>query len=107
MLAQYAHGSEGYLFLTSADALRFAASLDERTSPDGLEALLTRLSANDTQEASTVDLADGDLSQRYCVFPLRAENTRVGLAVLRDTEGTIPELPSSLLNEISRELKAN
>jgi hypothetical protein len=104
MLAQYAHSSEGYLFLSHADALEFAASLDERTPPDGLEALLSRLPANDTRVASTVDLPDGERAQRYSVFPLRAENARVGLAVLRDSEGEIPQLPSALLNEIGRVL---
>lgn len=104
MLAQYADSSEGYLFLGDADTLHFAASLDERTPPDGLESLLSRLPANDAHAPSTVELDEGELTQRYCVFPLCDERARVGLAVLRHTHAGIPELPSALLHEISREL---
>lgn len=103
MLAQYANSSEGYLFWARGDGLHFAASLDERSPPDGLELLLSRVPANDT---GTVDLEDGELTQRYNVFPLRADDTRVGLAVLSDSNGELPELPSALLREIGEALHA-
>ncbi|HKP60444.1 MAG TPA: protein kinase [Polyangiales bacterium] len=103
MLGQYATDSEGYLFLAKDDALQLAASLDERSPPDGLEDVLARLPANHAGVANTVDLPGAE-QQRYSVFPLRAGDARVGLAVLRDTRGAVPELPGSLLREIGRVL---
>lgn len=99
ILGQYASSSEGYLFLVQANEPRFVASLDDRSPPEGLEAVLAGLPANDTAAVVSVEVQGTEL-QRYNVFPMHSSNTRVGLAVLRDLDGNVAELPRALLTEI-------